>query len=281
MADDPDPSVSRTPEERASDFDSKQKLPDPFKTPAELVQDFDAKRKLEDALRDAWPSILKENKPLFGGPPARIARTEDEPRRTDFPLGSIQRQPRQPFFPEETPTTATTTVSGGGKSSVIATEFVDAPNFGTDFDEILYSHEIGKKRLVKNGDCIRARYAVRINPPSGNVDVIVRFGAGNAGDFIVADGQGLILTEQTNINIDVLIMRSGNTAARDSCSILGSVGYYSTQFARCSTGGVSSDFLISSFDDNLVISLWGGVFGAGAAPGQVTARLALIEYVAA
>lgn len=70
--------------------------------------------KLDEALRNAAPSILKSGEPIFGGRSPMFQRTDDEPRRTDFSVGTVTGTPQRPPFPADTSESITQVSSGVG-----------------------------------------------------------------------------------------------------------------------------------------------------------------------
>lgn len=170
--------------------------------------------------------------------------------------------------------------ASSGTYAVIATEFVNASNIGTDSDKILYNHGIGANRLVNNGDSIRATYGLTMLS-GGDQDILVRFGNGDAGDLVIVDAEGFSFSDVAAAKIDVLIMRTSATTFRYNTSILLSSSDDTEQLVICNSGGLVGDGTISGFTNDQFITLWAGAFGVGASTNLITARMALIEYVPA
>ena len=76
-------------------------------------------------------------------------------------------------------------------------------------------------------------------------------------------------------------MRSGDNTYKFVTSLQSNDDSYTTPISRINAGGTVDLNVISSFDDDQILTLWVGVFGGGADVGQITARMALIEYIPA
>ena len=63
-------------------------------------RDFLEQKRLADSLRDAKPNWQTDGKGVRGDTAAKTVQTPNDKLRTDFPPGSVRREPRQPAFPE-------------------------------------------------------------------------------------------------------------------------------------------------------------------------------------
>jgi hypothetical protein len=97
------------------DSSGRQFSKDFFGTPQEDItkesRDFLEQKRLQDALRDAKPAILKDRRGVFESAPLPPSRTQNQPLRSDFGNGSVNRQPPKSDFPELT-TASVTQVKG-------------------------------------------------------------------------------------------------------------------------------------------------------------------------